>query len=118
MDSDPRSPLPEFGLTGPRLIAIGNTEISSKLTAASFFSNRTDLGHVDFELLQRRDFKRDDDDPGKLERYQAEALAHRYIPVEALVGIGCYTDEARREVENSMSGRSQSPIRTRPDWYF
>jgi hypothetical protein len=29
---------------------------------------------VDWPLLQKRDFKRDPDDPAKLERYQAEAL--------------------------------------------
>jgi len=42
--------------------------------------------------LQRRDFRRDPDDPEKVERYQAEALVHRCLPLETLLGIVCYTD--------------------------
>jgi len=45
------------------------------LLSAHFFG---DLGNletaIDWQILQQRDFSRTNDDPGKLERYQAEAL--------------------------------------------
>ena len=55
------------------------------------------------KILQNKDFKRDPDDPEKLERYQAEALVYNNIPVEAFIGIVCYTDT----VELSLSTRYQ-----------
>jgi hypothetical protein len=95
------------------------TDRHAVLTAARFFSHRADLGHVDFELLQRRDFKRDENDPGKLERYQAEALAYRHVPMEALMGVACYTEAVRQEVEAATSSAGVSvKVVARPDWYF
>ena len=89
------------------------------LAAARFFSRRADLGHVDFELLQRRDFRRDEEDPGKFERYQAEALAYQRVPMEALIGVACYNEVVRSEVEAATSSAGVSvPVVTRPGWYF
>ncbi len=74
---------------------------------------------MDFELLQRRDFRRDENDPGKLERYQAEALAYQRVPMEALMGIACYTEAVRHEVEAATSSAGVSvKVVARPDWYF
>ncbi|HSK75892.1 MAG TPA: DUF4433 domain-containing protein [Thermoanaerobaculia bacterium] len=95
------------------------TDRHAVLTAARFFRHRADLGHVDFELLQRRDFKRDDNDPGKFERYQAEALAYQRLPMEALMGVACYTEAVRQEVEAATSSAGVSvKVVARPDWYF
>ena len=44
------------------------------LQAAQFYNSSEHLGKIDWELLQRRDFKRDPNDPEKFERYEAEAL--------------------------------------------
>ncbi|NJK93084.1 MAG: DUF4433 domain-containing protein, partial [Blastochloris sp.] len=57
---------------------------------AEYFNGLENLPRVDWPLLQRRDFKHDPEDPGKKERYQAEALVHRHLPVSALLGIGCH----------------------------
>ena len=95
------------------------TDRHAVLAAARFFSHRADLGHVDFELLQRRDFRRDDNDPGKFERYQAEALAYQHVPMEALIGIACYTEGVRQEVEAATSSAGVDfRVVHRPDWYF
>ncbi len=97
------------------------TDRHAYLATASFFNDRlTSLQHVDFELLQRRDFKRDEKgDPGKMERYQAEALPHRQVPVSALLGLACYTEAVQQEVaaEIAQAGISLKAV-TRPDWYF
>ncbi|WP_371329131.1 DarT ssDNA thymidine ADP-ribosyltransferase family protein [Collimonas sp. OK607] len=44
------------------------------------------LREIDWPLLQRRDFKRDADDPRKMERYQAEALLYRHLPIQGVLG--------------------------------
>ena len=95
------------------------TDRHAVLAAASFFNDRADLRHVDYALLQQRDFKRDDNDPGKFERYQAEALAYQHVPMEALIGIACYTEGVRQEVEAATSSAGVDlRVVHRPDWYF
>lgn len=38
---------------------------------ANFYNELSDLDKIDWSILQNRDFKRDQDDPAKFERYQA-----------------------------------------------
>lgn len=86
---------------------------------ARYFDDLAHLDQIDWLLLQQRDFKRDPDDPGKLERYQAEALVHRHVPLTALLGIVCYTDVIRAEIESKMQAVGVAmPVHTRPHWYF
>ena len=66
------------------------TDRHALLVTATFLTSLDDLGQIDWEGLRNRDFKYDDDDPGKMERYQAEALVHRYLPVKLLDAVVCY----------------------------
>lgn len=66
------------------------TDRHAYVQTASFFNSLDDLQRVDWPLLQARDFRNDPEDPGKKERYQAEALIHRHLPVTALLGIVCH----------------------------
>jgi len=85
----------------------------------SFYNDLAHLDHVDWGLLQRRDFRRDPEDPEKVARYQAEALVHRYVPIEALVGIVCSTDGVRNEIAGKIEGRRLNlAVHSRPSWYF
>ena len=86
---------------------------------ADYYSDVTDLKHIDWVLLQNRDFKTDDADPGKGSRYQAEALVHQYVPLNALLGIVCYNDEVKQRVEAMMQTHGQNlSVKTKPTWYF
>src|SRR5690349_15000016 len=60
-----------------------------------FYNDLQHLDKIDWSLLERRDFKTDDNDPGKQLRYQAEALVHRHVPLRAVLGIGCVNDTVR-----------------------
>ncbi len=84
-----------------------------------FYSEIDDLQHIDWTLLQNRDFKTNDADPGKQSRYQAEALVHEHVPLSAVLGIGCYNEAVRKQVEATMlaSGQKMS-VKTTPSWYF
>ena len=89
------------------------------LRAATFFDDATRLGTVvDFGPLQRRDFRLDPERPEKVERYQAEALAHRSVPVSALRGIGCYTPDIKDDLEATCSDVGvKINVVVRTEWY-
>ncbi len=72
---------------------------------AEYFNDLARLDQIDWAILQRRDFKHDPDDPGEKERYQAEALIHRHLPVDALAGIVCYNQQTKGFVETELKAR-------------
>ncbi|STQ91379.1 type II toxin-antitoxin system toxin DNA ADP-ribosyl transferase DarT [Iodobacter fluviatilis] len=84
-----------------------------------YYDDLNQLGQIDWGILQRRDFKRDDDDLRKMERYQAEALIYQSLPIHALLGIVCYTDALKHSIEQQIQERGLAlPVHTRPRWYF
>lgn len=86
---------------------------------ANYFSDLAHLDKIDWPLLQRRDFKRDPEDPAKFERYQAEALIHQHLPVSGLLGIVCYTEKLKIYIEQEMQIRNLNlPVYVRTGWYF
>ena len=95
------------------------TDRHAYLRTARFFSSLEHLGKIDWALLQRKDFRRDPDDPGKTDRYQAEALVHRHLPVGHLTGIVCYGPNEKRtlEVVRQKAGVDMR-ILAQPSWYF
>jgi len=95
------------------------TDRHAYLVRAEFFSDRKDLDRVDYDLLQQRDFQKDPEDPGKFERYQAEALVHRHLPVGALLGVCCYCRGVKQEIEAAMTEHgAELKVAVRPGWYF
>ncbi|MGO2286783.1 MULTISPECIES: type II toxin-antitoxin system toxin DNA ADP-ribosyl transferase DarT [Pseudomonas chlororaphis group] len=84
-----------------------------------YYSDLANLREIDWSILQRRDFKRDPDDPRKMERYQAEALIHHHLPITGLLGIMCYTDAMKERIEQDVAARGLTlPVHARPGWYF
>lgn len=86
---------------------------------ANYYNKLADLGKVDWPLLQSRDFKRDPEDPAKFERYQAEVLIHQHCPVTGLLGVVCYTDAVKLDIEQALAQRGLNlPVHVRTGWYF
>lgn len=95
------------------------TDAHAYVAYANFFNDLEDLHHIDWGILQRRDFARDLNDLNKMERYQAEALVHTHVPVTALLGIVCYTEEVRRQVQLAVEQRQlQLKVLSKTGWYF
>lgn len=95
------------------------TDRHALLAAAQFYSDLIRLDQIDWPLLQQRDFKRDPEDPGKVERYQAEALIHNYLPIDSLLGVVCYNDAVAKTLKTHIERRGLAvDIATRPGWYF
>lgn len=84
-----------------RLVKLGVpfvfTDRHAYLRMAQFSDDLADLNWIIWPTLQARDFKRDDVD--KFEKYQAEALVHKHVPLAALLGIVCYDEKMRAEIE-------------------
>lgn len=86
---------------------------------ANFYDNLIHIDQIDWPILQAIDFKRDPNDPAKFERYQAEALAYGHCPVEALIGIMCYNNAVKSELETLLQSCNISlPIHSRPGVYL
>jgi hypothetical protein len=86
---------------------------------SEFYTETSDLTKIDWPLLQSRNFKRDPDDPAKFERYQAEALVHQHCPISGLLGVVCYTDAAKAQLDNLLKQRQLTlPVHVRKGWYF
>lgn len=87
--------------------------------AANYFTDLDDLQHVDWDLLNRRDFKHDPDDPGKKERYQAEALIWKHLPTEGLLGICSYTEAVDAGITAELAKHKiQMQTIVQKGWYF
>jgi hypothetical protein len=95
------------------------TDRHAYLVAAQFYSDLERLDQIDWDMLQRRDFKNDPDDPSKKERYQAEALVYKHMPVDALSGFVCYNDDALNAVTAALTARRlTTKVIKKSDWYF
>ncbi|HKQ05494.1 MAG TPA: DUF4433 domain-containing protein [Blastocatellia bacterium] len=95
------------------------TDQHAYTAGTDFIDGSGDLRQIDWPLLQRRDFKTDDANPGKQQRYQAEALVHRRVPLEAVLGIVCYNDTVKRGLESLIEERGINlEVRALPGYYF
>lgn len=86
---------------------------------ADYYTDLKDLDKIDWELLNRRDFRHDPDDPGKKERYQAEALIWKEVPIQALLGICSHSEQVNTwlQAELAQRGIALQTIIQR-GWYF
>ena len=95
------------------------TDRHAYLVAAQFYSDLARLDQIDWAMLQRRDFSYNADDPSKKERYQAEALIHKHLPVGALAGLVCYNDDVLKSLNAALAKRNQTmKVAKKPGWYF
>lgn len=95
------------------------TDRHAYLQTATFFSDLADLNRIAWDLLRQRDFRRDPNDPGKFERYQAEALVHQHLPVIALSGIICHGEAQKVLLQGEVEKRQKIlQIVVKPNLYF
>jgi len=95
------------------------TDRHARLATAEFFGDVAELGRIDWKILQNRDFSRDNNDLGKMERYQAETLVHRHLPSDSLLAVACYNSMERDRVDALVQGAGLGlNVISRPGWYF
>lgn len=96
------------------------TDRHAYLVSAQFSSDLADLeARIDWGILRDSDFQYDPQDPGKLERYQAEALVYRVLPFEQVAGIYAYDDAQRSRVEaNVQAAGHKTPVKVDRRFFF
>lgn len=95
------------------------TDRHAVLATAQFTSDLASLDWIDWVILRNRDFKRDPDDPGKFERYQAEALVHRHLPMEAVSGIVCFNDAVKSKMQREAEAHDRVlQVISKPGWFI
>lgn len=95
------------------------TDMHAYYQWATYYDNLVHLDKIDWKLLQARDFKRDDNDPRKFERYQAEALIRGHCPVSGLIGIVCYSETGKMQAQSQVQAQGLNlQVYARPGWYF
>jgi hypothetical protein len=95
------------------------TDRHAYLAAAQFYSGLEMLIQIDWNMLQRRDFKHDPEDPSKKERYQAEALIYKHLPIDGLLGLVTYNDAVKTTFSEALAKRSLAiKVVTKTEWYF
>ena len=93
------------------------TDRHAYLKLAQFSDDLDDLDWIIWPILQVKDFKKDDVE--KFEKYQAEALVYKNVPVSALIGVGCYNDSVRDEVRALADSKGKKlKVLTRSTWYL
>jgi ssDNA thymidine ADP-ribosyltransferase DarT-like protein len=95
------------------------TDRHAYLQAAEFYNDLERLDRIAWPILQARNFKRDPDDPGKFERYQAEALIYRHLPIDAILGVVCYGAQQQEHVQQNCDNLGL-PMKAlcKPSWYL
>lgn len=95
------------------------TDRHAYLQTAEFHNTTDSLDRVDWAGIQARDFRRNPDDPGKVERYQAEALVYQHLPVTGILGIIHHCESERIKTETTCGNLQLSmQILCKPSWYF
>jgi hypothetical protein len=96
------------------------TDRHARLVNATFSDRKDDLATmIRWDLLQTRNVKKDPEDPEKSELYQAEALIHCHLPVNALLGVVTYSDAMKDKVQVLVANRElRLGIHSKPTWFF
>jgi hypothetical protein len=91
---------------------------NASLATASLSAGRGALHELPWDAWRAKDFKRDPDDPAKMERYQAETLVHKILPPVALGGIITYDRVTQATVAEAVAtAQLATPVRVHSSWY-
>jgi hypothetical protein len=86
---------------------------------AEYFTRMENLNRIDWSLLQSRDFRHDSEDPAKKERYQAEALLWKHVPLSAIQGVCCFDQQVLGDIQHQIQQRGiDFKAAAQPQWYF
>jgi hypothetical protein len=87
------------------------------LKTALFSSSLEELDRISWPTLQERNFRRDDLE--RFEKYQAEALAYKHVPLDGFIGAACYDESSAQALRMSVDAAGRSfKVATRPGWYL
>ncbi len=93
------------------------TDRHAYIAYAEFSSDISKLDSIDWTALQNRNFRKSD--PVRFERYQAEALVYKEMPIKALLGVATFDEEGKSIVKNhTLQYDVELRVVPTPQWYF
>lgn len=93
------------------------TDRHAALRTAQFSDNVKDLDWIIWPVLQERDFRRDDSE--KFEKYEAEVLVHKVVPMSAVRAILCYNESVAGSLRIAANQTGcTTPILAKPNWFL
>lgn len=101
-------------LSGSAGVQFVYTDRHAVLKTAAFHKSLDELHCIDWRRLRARDFKRDNDELDKVERYQAEALVYRHLPTDMLEGIFCHGNKEMAVVQ-ALADAAGTDLKVRSD---
>ena len=93
--------------------ALSPTNASARYT--SFYNQRDDLKHIDWQAVANRDFR----DPAVKEAKQAEFLMFDWFPWALVEKIGVFDQNIKQIARQHIAGAThQLPVRIENGWYY
>ncbi|MBI2923074.1 MAG: DUF4433 domain-containing protein [Planctomycetes bacterium] len=95
------------------------TDRHAYLQTATYFPDEAGLQGLAWDRWQNRDFKRRTADDVEMERYQAEALVHARVPIDAVLGLACYDERGKDTLAAEIASRGLPlKVQIKPEWLF
>lgn len=97
------------------------TDGHADVTISRFFTNLSDLDHIDWDVMQSRYWKTTMEYPDRKRRRQAEFLVHSFLQWELITGIGVRLKKIQQQVQDIIvqSKSSHTPIiSVDASWYY
>ncbi len=94
------------------------TDRHAALDLSNFYSHPNDLKNLNWTIIKSIEWGRQYGSEKK-EIKQAECLVNNYMPVEAIIGIGCQTERIVSIVEGYLGTAGITiPVKLKSNWYF
>jgi ssDNA thymidine ADP-ribosyltransferase, DarT len=95
------------------------TDRHAKTNYADFFDDVAKLTELDWPTLKSSVFSRTEEDPDRPARKQAEFLVHRFVPLNAILGVGVYSQKWKDDCDDLFEAASlKIRVKVHPGWYF
>ena len=94
------------------------TDRHAQLDYANFYSLNEDLDKLNWEIIRTPYWGRQYG-PERMEVKQAECLIYKHLPVQAIIGIGCYNERVVEQVRTIVSEHHLNiETKVKNNWYF
>lgn len=87
--------------------------------ATDHYHDLDELDTIDWEAIQKSNFKKNDGDYDRPRRYQAEFLVHERVPLESIESLNVYNQEAADYVNEQLTRNNINlAVHIQPKYFF
>ena len=87
------------------------------MTFTEFYKDPEDRDAINWNYVEGRYWADDEEHPDRKRKKQAEFLVHQKVPLESILGIVCYSEAIKTEIDETLSSTG---IETKvlKSWYY